>query len=304
MVAELKQIVSGIALFLLASASGVSLPPSTQDPAYVAKIKAKHAEEAKDLQAPNGWLSLVALAWVQPGDLAVGSSTTSKLKLLHGPTSAFTLHSAGKTVTVAAADASLKFKGKSVKPGQQIDVSEDPADGLTWDTFTANLVNREGRFYLRVRDTASPDLQHFHPLHFYPVNSDFRIVAKYVPYTTPHTLVMATQTGQILKLPAPGYAEFTIAGTTVRLEPFEQYGGSLAFLFRDTTSKTKSYGAGRELFADAPSNGLKSPGTVTLDFNEAFNPPCAYTPFGTCPLPPPGNRLQVALPAGEQRYHD
>jgi uncharacterized protein (DUF1684 family) len=101
----------------------------------------------------------------------------------------------------------------------------------------------------------------------------------------------------------PGAAEFTIDGKTVRLEPIVE-DGSLFFILRDTTSHSTTYGAGRFLYTELPSNGLDKPGELWLDFNRLQNPPCAYTPYATCPLPPPQNRLTVAIPAGERRYHD
>jgi uncharacterized protein (DUF1684 family) len=104
----------------------------------------------------------------------------------------------------------------------------------------------------------------------------------------------------------PGVAEFTLDGKAFRLEPILESPDDkdLFFILRDATSRTETYGAGRFLYTDLPDHGLNQPGELWLDFNRAENPPCAYTPFATCPLPPPQNRLQVAIPAGQQRYHD
>jgi hypothetical protein len=104
----------------------------------------------------------------------------------------------------------------------------------------------------------------------------------------------------------PGVAEFVLQGKTYRLEPVLEDSKStdLFFILRDTTSATMTYGACRFLYTEFPSNGLGKPGELVLDFNRLQNPPCAYTPYATCPLPPPGNRLPVALAAGEQRYHE
>jgi uncharacterized protein (DUF1684 family) len=105
-------------------------------------------------------------------------------------------------------------------------------------------------------------------------------------------------------MPAPGIAEFTLHGKPTKLEPViegnEQ--DKLFFILRDTTSKTTTYEAARFLHTGLPSNGIGNPGTLTLDFNELYNPPCAYTPYATCPLPPPENRLNIPIEAGEQRY--
>jgi len=112
--------------------------------------------------------------------------------------------------------------------------------------------------------------------------------------------------GTVSKLPAPGIAEFTLGGQVYRLEPVleDPQSTELFFIIRDTTSKTTTYGAGRFLYTELPDDGLAQPGEIWLDFNQLQNPPCAFTPYATCPLPPAQNRLTVAIPAGEQRYHD
>jgi uncharacterized protein len=104
----------------------------------------------------------------------------------------------------------------------------------------------------------------------------------------------------------PGVAEFTLDGKTWRLEPILESPDDkdLFFIFRDATAKTETYGAGRFLYTPLPDHGIAQPGEVTLDFNRAENPPCAYTPYATCPLPVPQNRLPISIPAGQQRYHD
>jgi uncharacterized protein (DUF1684 family) len=122
----------------------------------------------------------------------------------------------------------------------------------------------------------------------------------------PKVLDIPTILGTVSKLPAPGAAEFTIDGKTVRLEPVLESPDSkeLFFIMRDTTSKTTTYGGGRFLYTDLPDHGVAQPGEVILDFNRLINPPCAFTAFATCPLPPTQNRLPVAIAAGEKRYHE
>jgi uncharacterized protein len=130
--------------------------------------------------------------------------------------------------------------------------------------------------------------------------------AKWTPYNPPHHVAIPTILGTEVMSDVPGVAEFTLDGKTFRLEPILESPDDkdLFFIIRDLTSKTETYGAGRFLYTDLPDHGLTQPGELWLDFNRAENPPCAYTPFATCPLPPPQNRLQVAIPVGQQRYHD
>jgi uncharacterized protein (DUF1684 family) len=119
-------------------------------------------------------------------------------------------------------------------------------------------------------------------------------------------LDIPTILGTTTHLPAPGVVEFTLNGQVLRLEPVleDPKSTDLFFIMRDTTSKTTTYGAGRFLYTELPDHGVSQPGEVWLDFNRLINPPCAFTAYATCPLPPPQNRLSVPIPSGEQRYHD
>jgi hypothetical protein len=145
----------------------------------------------------------------------------------------------------------------------------------------------------------------FHGLHLYPPDASYRVTAKWIPYSPPKTITLATLVGTKYDQPVPGAAEFTLQGKVLRLEPVveDPAVARLFFILRDTTSTTTTYGACRFLYTGNPTNGLDKPGELLLDFNRLENPPCAYTPYSTCPLPPPGNRLPIALPVGEQRYH-
>lgn len=168
------------------------------------------------------------------------------------------------------------------------------------------VIQRQERFALRVKDSRSPSITGFHGLRWYLPNPSYRVTAKWIPYTPQKTITLDTLVGTQYDQPVPGAAEFTLGAKTFRLEPVleDPAGGQLFFILRDTTSKTTTYGACRFLYTGFPSNGLARPGELVLDFNRLENPPCAYTPYATCPLPPLLNRLSVALPVGEQRYHD
>ena len=163
-------------------------------------------------------------------------------------------------------------------------------------------IDRGGKRYLRVKDSDAPALKHFHGLSWYTPAATYRVEARWIPYTSPHTLNVLNKLGQITPTPVPGYVEFELAGKTQRLTPMEASEKGLWFVFLDATHRTTTDGGGRFLITGAPSNGLHTAGTVVLDFNEAVNPPCAYSPYATCPLAAPENRMTVAVPAGEKRY--
>jgi uncharacterized protein (DUF1684 family) len=149
-----------------------------------------------------------------------------------------------------------------------------------------------------MKDKESPLLKEFTGLRWFPVREEQRIEARFVPYTPPKKVPVPNVLGQVESLSSPGYAVVTVGGREVRLDPVLEEPGAteLFFIFRDETAKKETYPAGRFLYAAMPKDGK-----VVLDFNKAYSPPCAFTPYATCPLPPRQNRLPVRIEAGEMR---
>jgi uncharacterized protein (DUF1684 family) len=282
------------------------------------------AQQAKDLVDPHGWLSLVGLEWLKPGVNSVGSATDNQIKLHLSGTSEqgstasekalpahlglFTV--AGKIVQVLAPAAGfpqgLLIDGKPAREGILVVAGAKPSV-LSWGTLSIVVIERDGRYALRIRDSAAPTLKNFRGLNWYAPNLHFRIPALWIPYTPPHIEKIATVIGTTLELPVPGAAEFSLNGEPMRIEPVVEEaedgsGKKLMFILRDETSKTTTYQASRFLYTGMPDNGLSKDGVLMLDFNRLENPPCAYTAYATCPLPPDQNKLPVALEAGEMRY--
>ena len=177
---------------------------------------------------------------------------------------------------------------------------------ITLGSITITVIHRGDRYGLRIKDSKATARLQFHGLKWYPPNEAYRVHAKWIPYNPPHHVPIPTILGTEVMSDIPGAAEFTLDGKTCHLEPIVESPDDkdLFFILRDTTSKSETYGAGRFLYTDLPDHGLTQPGEVWLDFNRAQNPPCAYTPYATCPLPPPQNRLPIPIPAGQQRYHE
>lgn len=284
-----------------------------QDATWTKDTTAFREKHAANLQKPDGWLSLVGLEWLQAGDTSVGSAPDNKVKLSAGhPAHLAVFHLEKDVITLLPPKegfpAGLLVGGAAAK--QQ--VLRTDADGdknnphLMVGTLNLYAIRREDRFALRIKDSKSPSLEHFHALKWYAPDPAYRVTAKWIPYSPVKTITLATLVGTSYPQPVPGAAEFVFQNKTYRLEPVLEDPNSttLFFIMRDTTSATTTYGACRFLYTPLPSNGLDKPGELFLDFNRLENPPCAYTPYATCPLPPPGNRLAVALPVGEQRYHD
>jgi len=277
------------------------------------ELLAWRTQHAADLQKPDGWLALAGLEWLQPGDNSVGSAADNKIHLpADGPAYAAVLHLEGEAVTLNPPKdgfpPGLLVNGKPAQSqALRVDPDRDKDNPrLTIGTLNFYVIRRAERFALRIKDAMSPVLVGFHPLRWYPPDATYRVVAQWVPYTPNKTLKMATLIGTTYDAQVPGAAEFRLAGKSYRIEPLleDPSEPKLFFVLRDTTSRSATYGACRFLYTGFPAQGIDRPGQLVLDFNRLENPPCAYTPYATCPLPPAQNRLPVAIPVGERRYHD
>ena len=265
-------------------------------------------KRAQGLSAPDGWLTLVGLEWLKPGKNSVGLAADSQIRLKgHAPEHLAVIDVEGAQVRLAAPEggfpAHLMVDGQPAKEGV-IQPDDERPSVLSDDNLTMVVLHRGDRFALRIKDALSPTRTNFKGLHWYVPDAKYRVTAKWIPFTPPHTEKIPTVIGTTLDMPAPGLAEFTLDGKTVQIEPVLEDPGSkeLFFIIRDATSHTTTYQASRFLYTDFPDHGLDQPGSLVLDFNRLQNPPCAYTPYATCPLPPYINRLAISLAAGEQRY--
>ncbi len=293
------------------------VPTGAQEKTWRRDLAAWRAQHALELQKPDGWLALVGLEWLQPGDNGLGFGPDNKIHLttVAGANLAI-LHLAGNSV-------SLKLPPNGFPRGFLIDgqpavsqtlftgtESDDKNPRLTFRSLTLYVIQRGDRFALRIKDSKSAALTGFHGLRWFPANARYRVNARWIPYDPPRSTRFTTLVGTNYTQPVPGAAEFRLSGKKYLLEPVveepnaEHAGAKLFFVIRDTTSRSTTYGACRFLYTNFPDHDLEHPGLLVLDFNRLENPPCAYTPFATCPLPPPGNRLPISIPAGEKRYHD
>jgi len=291
---------------------GASPDKATSDQAaWQKELSEWRAKRAAGLQAPEGWLSLIGLEWLKEGDNSFGSASDNKLQIGgKGPAHIGVVRFDKGTMRLLPPaegfPTGLLVDGQPAKEQALIADDGPNPSKLTIDKLTIIVIQRDGRYGLRIKDADAPTRTGFHGLRWYEPKAAYRVRARWIPYSPPKQLEIPTILGTVSKLPAPGAAEFTIDGQTVRLEPVLEDPSSteLFFILRDTTSKTTTYGAGRFLYTSLPDHGLTQAGELWLDFNRLINPPCAFTPYATCPLPPPQNRLSVAIPAGEQRYHD
>ena len=289
-------------LFLVLLALGSPSATMTDAPRYRAEIEKWRADRVRRLTAEDGWLSVVGLSWLEEGDNSVGSAPSARVALFSGRTPARlgTIRLArGSASFTAAPGVSVTHGGKPVRT---IALASD-ADGeptiLQHGTVSFYAIRRGDRLGIRVKDSAAPARREFQGIDGYAIDPKWRVAARFEPYNPKKSIPIPNILGNVTQEPSPGAVVFSIGGREYRLDAVEEEGEEDLFLiFGDRTNGTATYGAGRFLYAPRPGPD----GKTFVDFNKAYNPPCAFTAYATCPLPPPQNRLPVAVTAGEKRY--
>ncbi len=283
--------------------------PASADNAYSQQVQQWRDARVKRLTAPDGWLSLIGLEWLREGANRIGSAADNDIVLKAGPAhlGTVTLDKDGSQRIALNPESHASIDGKVVAQAVLIDDMHATGDAAPTTVRFGNasfyVIDRDGRKGLRVKDSDAEARQHFLGIDYFPIDPSWHIVAEWVPFEPPHDLQVGSVIGTIDTVKVPGKAVFERDGHRYELLPYqEEEGGDLFFVLADRTSGKETYGAARFLYAKLPAGGLNRPGQVVLDFNEAYNPPCAFTPFATCPLAPPENRLDVAITAGEKKY--
>lgn len=307
-----KFLLSAILIFVTAISASLAIGADDQS-SWQHDLLTWRAKRATSLQAPEGWLSLIALGWLKEGDNSFGTAADSRVQISgKAPAHIAVIRMEKEKNAVRLLPPAggfpkdLLLDGQPAKEQVLLADDADKPSKLTIGTLTIIVIHRDDQFALRVKDLEAPTRVAFHGLRWYEPNATYRVHARWIPYNPPKVLDIPTILGTTTHMPAPGAAEFTIDGQVLRLEPVleDPQSTDLFFIVRDATSKTTTYGAGRFLYTELPDHGVNQPGEVWLDFNRLINPPCAFTAYATCPLPPPQNRLSIAIPAGEERYHD
>ena len=268
--------------------------------AYRASVDAWHEARLTRLKAEDGWLTLIGLDWLKPGENTVGSAPSSTVLLPEGmaPAKAALLILEGTTVRLRPLPGSgLWLNGQSAAEAILKSDVEGKPDVLKAGRVSFFVIRRGDRWGVRLKDPEAPLRMAFRGIPRYPVDPAWRVEAAFLPYATPKVRAIPTVLGTAEPMTAPGLLRFKVEGREVTLEPMveDPEHPELFLIFSDATSGKGSYPAGRFLYADLPKNGK-----VILDFNRATNPPCAFSHFATCPLPPQHNRLGIAIRAGEK----
>ena len=291
------------ALLLAVGFAGCSGMTESIDPEILRQeIEAYRAERLERLQAADGWLSLVALHWLEPGEVRFGSDAGLELVLPEGalPPRAGRLRLDGGEVTVQPLDrTAMSLGGAAVSPeGQVWRPVEAGGQSLRVGRLELTLIDRSGRLALRVKDPESPARRDFSGLQYFPIDRRWHLAARFQPYEEPRTLKIPTVQGSLSDIVAPGTLELTLDHQDFSLQAFAESADADEFfvIFKDQTNGESSYGAGRYVYAQRDGDHIR------VDFNRAYNPPCAFSDFATCPLAPRQNWMQARIEAGERTY--
>jgi uncharacterized protein (DUF1684 family) len=282
-------------LFAVIAAAGGNPSAPTPDASYVQAYE-KWKAELVDSRKQN-WLSLAGLFWLKPGDNAFGTDPSNAIVFPKGPAHAGVFELQGTDVSVKfSSDAHATIDGKPVTVvNLQPDTSKNPTV-VELGSLRIKAIVRGQRIGIRLKDVDSAEAKNYRGALFFPVDLSYRVTGTWVPSDGKKTVDVPNVLGDTTLVPSAGTAVFKINGQELRLTDL---GGDpskgLSFVFNDLTSKTDTYPGGRFLDTDPVVNG-----TVVVDFNRAYSPPCSVTPYATCPLAPKENRLAVAIPAGEK----
>lgn len=269
--------------------------------AYGAEIEAWKAKRVAALKGDDGWLTVVGLFWLSEGANAIGSARDATVILPAGkaPANVGTIRLAGAKVSFEPAPgADVRIGGQ---PGWKGEILSDAAGGptmLSIGSIRFYVIERDRRFAVRVKDGDSAARRDFHGIAYFPTDPTWRIEARFEPYDPPRSIAIPNVLGHVDSESSPGAIVFTRGGKTFRLDAVLEPGETDYFvIFGDRTNGTDTYGAGRFLYVPPPIAGK-----TVIDFNKAYNPPCVFTPYATCPLPPPQNKLPIRVEAGEKEY--
>ena len=252
---------------------------------YAAEIAEWRAGRVARLTSEAGWLSLADLVWLAEG----GNATEAGLFDVRGRSATFSPRP-GLAVTLDGRPVTGPIPVAS-------DAAPEPTR-LELGTRRFELLERGGRLAVRVRDSQSAARQRFHGIDTFPIDSAWRLEARFEPYDPPKRIPMPSVVNTVEQEVSPGAVVFESSGATHRLDPILERGeNDYWIVFGDRTNGVETYGAGRFVYVAPPVGGR-----TVLDFNKAYNPPCVFTPYSTCPLPPPQNKLAFRVEAGEKAY--
>lgn len=269
---------------------------------YNIEIETWQAKRLSDLKAPNGWINLAGLFWLEEGRNTFGSDSSNKLVFKHPyfPPLAGTFKRTGNIVEWISADEVVATDSKGVPILKKEIFNPDSTNNptLVLGQFRFTIIKREDKIGVRFRDTRNPALNYYNEIPRFSPDLQWKISAGFEP-SYGKKIPITNVLGQTTLQPSPGKVVFNWQGKQYKLDAIDEGGNELFIIFGDATSGVETYPAGRFMYVNKPTTA----GVVILDFNKAFNPPCAFSDFATCPLPPKQNILPFAVNAGEKTVH-
>lgn len=285
-------------IFIIFISIVFSLVANAQE-TYQKEIAKWRSEHETELKGENSWFSLAGLFWLKDGVNTIGRGSNFDIQL----TENFKGVKFGE-ILFQNETVNLKVENgqEAIIEGENVSQIELNSDEKGKPTIvqtgsqTFYVIKREDKFGIRLKDKNSSARLNFKGLHWFSADSKYKTIATFEPFSDPKEILIPNMLGGSYKMKSEGILKFKLLGKNYSLQPVEE-DGKYFIIFRDLTSKKETYGVGRFLYAEKAKDNK-----VILDFNKAENPPCAYTTFATCPIPPPQNRLPIAIKAGEKRY--
>jgi len=266
---------------------------------YIAEIKAWHKRRIENLKKENGWLNLVGLYWLKEGENKFGSDKSNDVIFpQNAPAFIGKFFLKDSIVTLEVNDGiDVINDGKKIKSIELKNDMQGKPTILEYNSLRWFVIKRGNKYGIRLRDLESELVKNFKGIETFPVNEDWKIEAKFEPYNPPKKIFVPNVLGMIDEENSPGALLFNKDGKEFKIDVLDE-GNSYFLIFADETSGKETYGAGRFLYVNKPD----SSGKIFIDFNKAYNPPCAFTKYATCPLPPKQNYLKLRITAGEKKY--
>ena len=285
-------------VLITAALTPATTPQTTSPPAdYVAWQK----QRIENLTAEKGWLTLIGLHWLEVGKFTLGSGAGQQIRLSAGPEKLGIIERKASGELIFIANAPVLINGVTAKAEVVLSTDKDGAKPteVSIGTLSFLAIDRGGKIGLRVKDSEAKTRTAFMGLDYFAYQPALKIIARYEAYPKPRMLEVATIIGTVEPTPNPGRAKFSVAGKNYSFELLEGSDAAHYFtIFGDQTNGKETYGMARFLVGAVDAKNK----TVTLDFNTAYNPPCAFTEYATCPMPPAGNRIAAKVAAGEKAY--
>lgn len=275
-------------------------PENQED--YMASILEWDQKHEASLTAADGWLNLIGLFWFEGEEAVFGSSDQADIVLGRSdfPDSVGRFIIEGEKVYFESFLDEVKVGGQANNGNNLVfDSANNVYPEITFQNYQWSVLQRASRIGLRVRDLEATEVSEFKGVERYPINTEWRIEAEFIAYDPDRTIPISNVIGQTTETSAPGKVKFTVQNQEFELDALDGGPDQLFLIFADGTSGLETYGGGRYLYIPRADPANKT----YVDFNKAYNPPCVFTPYATCPLPPRQNILPIAIEAGHKTYN-